>query len=81
VAVLPDSSDEARKYIQYLELPIERVEIAPLAAYKISGTPTVLFIDDGGVVKSAWFGAAPDQEKEMRDKLIALFDSNTAFKE
>ena len=76
VAVLPNSSEDARKYIQYLELPIENIQTGlPLAPYKISGTPTVLFVDHEGIVRSAWIGAQPDREKEMRDKLVALFDS------
>ena len=77
VAILPNSADEARKYLQYLELPIENVQTGTLAAYKISGTPTVLFVDDGGIVRSAWFGAATEREKEMRDKLVELFDAKT----
>ena len=77
LAILPNSADEARKYLQYLELPIEDVRIGPLANYKISGTPTVLFADNQGIVRSAWFGAAPEREKEMRDKLVELFDAKT----
>jgi peroxiredoxin len=67
VAVLPNSADEARKYLQYLELSIDNVQTDPSTAYKISGTPTVLFVDDGGIVRSAWFGAVPGREKEMRE--------------
>jgi peroxiredoxin len=78
VAVLPNSADEARKYLQYLELPIKDVHTdAPLASYKISGTPTVLFVDSQGIVRSAWFGAQTEREKEMRDKLVTLFDEKT----
>lgn len=74
LAVLPNTPQEAHKYLQYLELPIENVQTGSLAAYKISGTPTVLFVDDGGIVRSVWFGSQPDREKEMHDKLVALFD-------
>ena len=75
VAVLPNSPEEARKYLQYLELPIENVQTGPLANYKISGTPTVLFVDQSGIVRSVWFGAQPEREKEMHDQLVVLFDS------
>lgn len=77
LAILPNSADEARKYLQYLELPIENVQTGFLAAYKVTGTPTVLFVDNQGIVRSAWFGAAPEREKEMRDKLVELFDAKT----
>lgn len=75
LAILPNSPDEARKYLQYLELPIENVQTGSLAAYKITGTPTVLFVDKGGIVRSAWFGATPEREQEMRDNLMKLFEA------
>lgn len=78
LAILPNSVNEARKYLQYLELPIENVQTGSLSSYKISGTPTVLFVDRQGIVRGVWFGAAPEREKEMRDKLVALFDAKTS---
>lgn len=78
LAILPNSVDEARKYLQYLELPIENIQTGlPLSSYKISGTPTVLFVDNQGIVRSAWFGAQPEREKEMRDRLVELFEAKT----
>jgi peroxiredoxin len=77
LAILPNSVDEANKYLQYLELPIENVQTGSLSSYKITGTPTVLFVDSQGIVRSVWFGAAPEREKEMRDKLVELFDAKT----
>jgi len=75
IAVFPNTPEEARKYLQYIELPIENVYTGPLGDSKISGTPTVVFVDGGGVVRSVWIGAQTDREQEMRDKLLALFDS------
>ena len=34
VAILPNSIDEAHKYLQYLELPIEGVQTGSLSSYK-----------------------------------------------
>jgi peroxiredoxin len=78
LAILPNSADEARKYLQYLELPIENIQTGSLAAYKVTGTPTVVFVDNQGIVRSVWYGAAPDREKEMRDQLVALFDAKAS---
>ena len=75
VAVFPNTPEEARKYLQYVELPIDNIYTGPLGDYKISGTPTVLFVDNSGVVKSVWIGAQTAREQEMRDKLAGLFDS------
>jgi peroxiredoxin len=75
LAILPNSVEEGRNYVQSLELPIENVQTGSLSSYKIPGTPSVLFVDNQGIVKSVWFGAEPGREKEMRDELISLFDS------
>jgi len=74
LAILPDSDQEAREYIAYLKLPIDIAQTgSSLEPYKITGTPTVLFVDRQGIVRNVWFGAAPDREKEMRNKLFELF--------
>jgi peroxiredoxin len=77
LAILPNPLDEANKYLKYLELPIENVQTGSLSSYKIPGTPTVLFVDNAGIVRSVWIGAAPEREKEMHDKLVELFDAKT----
>ncbi len=76
LAILPDSDQEAREYLTYLKLPIDIVQTGSLEPYKITGTPTVLFVDHQGIVRNVWFGAAREREKEMRDKLVELFDAN-----
>lgn len=75
LAILPDSDREAREYVKSLDLRIDTVQTGSLASYKISGTPTVLFVDRQGIVRNVWFGAAPEREKEMRDKLFELFQA------
>ena len=77
LAILPNRIEEGKEYVKNLELPIENVQSGSLSSFKISGTPTVLFVDGEGIVRSAWFGAAPEREKEMRDKLVELFDAKT----
>lgn len=75
IAVLPNSPEEARKYLQYIELPFENIYTGPVEDSRISGTPTVVFVDQNGIVKSVWIGAQTEREKEMHDMLIRLFDS------
>jgi len=75
IAVLPNSREDALKYLQYLELPFEKVYTGPVEEYKISGTPTVVFVDQNGIARSVWIGAQTEREKEMRDTLVELFDS------
>lgn len=78
LAILPSSVEEGSKYVQSLELPIENVQTGSLSSYKIPGTPSVLFVDKEGIVKSVWIGADPGREREMRDELVALFDAKTS---
>jgi thiol-disulfide isomerase/thioredoxin len=75
LAVFPNTPEEARKYLQYIELPIDNVYTGPLVDFKISGTPTILFVDNSGTARSVWIGAQTEREQEMHDKLVALFDS------
>lgn len=75
LAILPNSIAEGTKYVQSLGLPIENVQTGSLSSYKIPGTPSVLFVDRQGIVKSVWIGAVPGREKELREELVALFDA------
>lgn len=76
LAILPNSIDEARNYLQSLKLPIENVRSASLASYNIPGTPTVLLLDHEGIVKNVWLGAMRGREKQMQDELMASLDAN-----
>jgi len=74
LAILPNSVEEGRQYVQSLQLPIENVQTGSLSSYKIPGTPSVLFVDNRGIVKSVWIGAAPGRDHEIREQFINLFD-------
>jgi hypothetical protein len=69
VAVLPNSAEEAKTYIQSIKLPIDDIHTGPLASYRIPGTPTVLLVNDSGIVERVWFGGVSGKEKQMREEL------------
>ena len=73
LAILPNSVKEAKEYVQVLQLPIDNIQTGSLASYKIPGSPSIVFVDKQGIVKSAWLGAADGREQKMRDELVALF--------
>ncbi len=75
LAILPNSVEEGKQYLQSLNLPIENVQSASLASYNIPGTPSLLFVNSAGIIKGAWLGAKPTREKEMLDELVVLFES------
>ena len=75
IAVLPNSPEDARKYLQYLELSFQNIYTGPIEDSKISGTPTIVFVDQNGVAKGVWIGAQDEREKAMHNTLVQLFDS------
>lgn len=79
IALVPDSLEVGRNYIQSLDLPIENIQSVSLQSYAIVGTPTVLFLDDTGTVRSVWTGGVmPDRALEMKRDLISLFDDQVS---
>jgi thioredoxin-related protein len=76
LAIFPNTADDARQYLQSLDLRIENLQTGPLTSYKVNGTPTVLFVDHHGIVRNVWFGAAPEREQEIRNRLGKLFEES-----
>ena len=72
IAILPNPVDVGREYVQSLGLPIENVQTAVLASYKVPGTPTVLVVDGEGIVRGVWIGAEPGREQENLQGLASL---------
>ena len=72
LAVLPNSAEEAKAYIESIKLPIADIRTGALASYKIAGTPTLLFVNSSGTVERVWFGDASGREKQIRDEFLAV---------
>jgi len=66
VAVLPGTVDDSRKYLGHLAVPITEVRQEGLGALGVRGTPTLLLINDKGVVTKSWVGRLrADKEREV----------------
>jgi len=66
IAVLPQAANEAKKYLSELGVAIKDVRQAQLRSIQVKGTPTLLLIDQQGVVTNAWTGKLPpDKEAEV----------------
>lgn len=66
VAVLPQPVNEAKAYLQGESVAVDEVKQASFAGLQVSGTPTLLIIDDKGIVKNVWYGKLADSgEKEV----------------
>jgi peroxiredoxin len=73
LAVLPGPPEESREYLSSLGLSIQHIESASPLDYKVPGAPSILFVDERGIVRSVWIGADPSKQTEMRQELLALF--------
>lgn len=70
MAVLPQATDEAKQYLGELNVPVQDVRQAALGSLGVSGTPTLLLVDNQGAVLQAWVGKLPaEQENEVLTKV------------
>lgn len=70
IAVLPQSSDEGRKYLDDLGVTIEEVKQAQLDSIGVNGTPTLILVNNQGVVITSWVGKLnADGEAEVLRRL------------
>jgi hypothetical protein len=74
VAVLPGSLDDSHAYLASLGVPIRDVKQENLKALGVSGTPTLLMVNEEGVVTKSWVGRLP-ANKEM--EVIEAVRGNT----
>ncbi|HEY2912648.1 MAG TPA: hypothetical protein VGK21_04765 [Candidatus Angelobacter sp.] len=66
VAVFPQPVEQARSYLSHEELLLNEVLQVPLSNIQVSGTPTLLLIDQKGVVQRVWIGKlSATQEKDV----------------
>ncbi len=72
VAVLPQSLEDGRAYLERLRVSVDEIRQLPLNKIGVNGTPTLLLVDSSGVVKNSWIGKlASDQEGSVFDALHA----------
>ncbi|MGA3325449.1 MAG: redoxin family protein [Terriglobia bacterium] len=63
VAVMPQAADESRKYLEGEGVHVDDVKQATLSTIGVTGTPTLLLVDNTGTVANVWQGKLqPDQE-------------------
>jgi hypothetical protein len=71
VAMLPDDYATARRLIDAHSLgEFTLVPNMPVSTYRATGTPTLIEVDQLGVVEHVWVGAlAPDRQAEVMKAL------------
>jgi len=70
VAVFPQTADEGRSYLTNEGVKVNDVRQASFSTIQVSGTPTLLLIDENGAVKQVWVGKlSPHDEKKVLSQL------------
>lgn len=70
LAVFPQSLTEATSYLAAEAVKVDFVQQSPLPDIQVSGTPTVLLVNENGEVKAVWVGKLPaEREKDLLDRL------------
>lgn len=64
VALLPQPPMESRAYLDKLGIKLDDVTQAPLSAVGVSGTPTLLLLDNQGAVLQSWVGKLSETDAE-----------------
>jgi thiol-disulfide isomerase/thioredoxin len=62
VAVLPEPVEDSRNYLNKLGVSVSDIVQSSLASVGVSGTPTLLLIDNQGSVTESWVGKLSDSE-------------------
>lgn len=63
MAILPQSPDEARKYLGDHGITVDQVKQAALGDVHAKGTPTLIMVDKTGSVIESWVGKLPPEKE------------------
>lgn len=70
IAVFPQSIPEAQAYLSEQGIAVDEIKQAELTGLSITGTPTLLLVDDSGSVRNVWVGKlSAEKEKDLLTKL------------
>ena len=59
IAVLPQATVDSRLYLEQLGVNVTDIRQLPLETVGVKATPTVLLVDNNGVIAKAWVGKLP----------------------
>jgi hypothetical protein len=70
IAVLPQPMQEASSYLRGEGVSLDEIKSASLGTIQVSGTPTLILVDQYGKVQDAWIGKLSlEQEKQVFSRL------------
>ena len=75
VALFPQSVEDSKTYLRRLGLNVPDVAEGSLASVGVSGTPTLILVNNDGVVTTSWVGRLSDDEAA---KVLNRLNENVA---
>lgn len=63
IAVLPQSINDGRDYLDRLGVSVDDIKQAPLSSIGVGATPTLILVNSNGVVGDLWVGQLPNTEE------------------
>lgn len=76
--VTKDTKEVSQEYLKKLGLATQQTHQISLRKYGFSGTPTILFIDQNGLLKDMWVGRISEKNIEkVTNKFVNLFQDNS----
>jgi hypothetical protein len=75
VAVLPQSPDVAKRYLDGLGVHVDEIKQVSLPGIGVTRTPTLVLVDSSGVVRGAWTGELASEDEA---KVLSAVEGKTA---
>ncbi|SRR6266536_501708 len=65
IAVLPQPVSNSKKYLSSLDISVDEVAQVPLGSLGVKGTPTLILVDQNGIVVDTWRGKLGSDDEAM----------------
>jgi hypothetical protein len=62
--VLPQTVEESKAFLDQLGVQVDAILQGSLANIGVRGTPTLLLVNEAGVITEAWPGKLPPRDEE-----------------
>jgi hypothetical protein len=70
IAALPQPPDEGKEYLEKHGVSVDDIRQVELGSIGVSGTPTLILVDGGGVAEGVWVGKLPRaDEAKVLDRI------------
>jgi thioredoxin-related protein len=64
VGVMPQSVEDAQSYFRDQNISVDAIRSTRLSDISVQGTPTLILVDENGVVIESWVGKLPPQRED-----------------